>query len=341
MISLVTGGSGFIGQHLVDQLVLAGSKVRILDIEPPQRLHADVDYVQGSVTDPETVRQAMEGVRHVFHTAAIPHLWIPDPAMYEQTNVIGTRIVFDEALKAGVERAVHTSSATVLIDRRSGGQPRTVDESCRTEEPALIGPYARSKWRAEQVALGYADRMQVVAVLPTLPLGPGDHHLTPPSRMLLDFITCRTPAYVDCILNIIDVRDVAVGHLLASARGRSGQRYILTRHCLPMLSFLERLARITQRPMPRLKVPHPVALAASASFELWSSFVSGRSPIAPLAGVRSGLQPITFDGGLAAEILGLPGTALDETIKDAVAWLADAGFLSGERQNPAFAYGER
>ncbi|MGI9417696.1 MAG: NAD-dependent epimerase/dehydratase family protein, partial [Geminicoccaceae bacterium] len=186
-ISLVTGGSGFIGRHLIDQLVAGGETVRILDLEPPAKRHADLAFIQGSVTDRKIVREAADGVDHLYHIAAIPHLWIPDPSMYEETNVVGTRVIFEEALAAGVERVVHTSSATVLIDDMIGRAPMTLDETYQARENRLAGHYARSKWRAEQVALGYADRLPVVVVMPTVPLGPGDRHFTPPGRMLLDF----------------------------------------------------------------------------------------------------------------------------------------------------------
>lgn len=339
--SLVTGGSGFIGQHLVDRLISSGEHVRILDIEPPMKRQAKVDYVRGSVTDPEAVRAAMAGVRHVYHTAAIPHLWIADPRMFQETNVMGTRIVFEEALKANVEKVIHTSSATVLVDSNDRRQAITLNESQRTSEQQVIGHYARSKWRSEQIALGYADKLPVVVVLPTLPLGPGDHHFTPPSRMLLDFVTGKSLAYADCTLNIIDVRDVAAGHLLACERGIPGQRYILNRHSLPMARFLKYLEEVTHLNMPRWEIPGGMALLVSAVLEAWSSLLSGRAPIAPLAGVRTGLKPIKFDGRLAEVELGLPATSLSDTLKDAVAWFADAGHLDDAKLSPTLAFGDR
>lgn len=334
-VSLVTGGSGFIGQHLVDQLIARGEQVRILDIEPPRTRRAGVDYIQGSVTDSKSVRLAMDGVRHLYHIAAIPHLWIPDPAMFEETNVVGTQIVFDEALKADVERVVHTSSATVLIDGKTRGGQSTRDEGYQTGEGDLFGHYARSKWRAEAVAHQYAEKLPVVIVLPTLPLGPGDRHLTPPSRMLLDFVSGKNSAYADCILNIIDVRDVAAGHRLACARGRPGHRYILNCHSLAMASFLECLETLTSRPMPSWRIPDAVALTVSAGVELWSNLISGREPIAPLAGTRMGLKPIIFDSSRAKTELGLPTTPFAVTLRDAIAWFSSEEHLIAERSDAA------
>jgi len=325
----------------VEQLAADGHHVRILDVEPPARRHARVDFVQGSITDPKMVKEAMAGVHHLYHTAAIPHLWLPDPMMFHETNVVGTRIVFDEAGKAGVDRIIHTSSATVLIDKLIGSSLTRVNESRQTSERDLFGPYARSKWNAEKVALSYADKLPVVIVLPTLPLGPGDRHFTPPSRMLRDFVDGKNFAYANCILNIIDVRNVALGHRLACAHGRPGQRYILNGHSIPMVAFLECLERVTDRPMPKWRVNCSMALVASAAMELWSGLVSGRPPIAPLAGLRTGLRPVVFDSNLAETELCLPVTPLEETLKDAVSWLASAGHLAGESQNVALAFDDR
>jgi len=342
-ISLVTGGSGFIGQHLVCQLAAQGHRVRNLDIEPPAKKQADaVEYIKGSVTDARVVKEAMDGVDHLYHTAAIPHLWIADNALYHETNVVGTRIVLDAAVKADVKRAVHTSSATVLIDQESNRlEQRIVDERHQTREAALFGHYARSKWRAEQLALGYADKLPVVAVLPTLPLGPGDHHLTPPSRMLLEFVNGTHPAYVDCILNIIDVRDAASGHCLAGKHGKSGQRYILNRHSLPMATFLDHVGRLTNRRMPRWKVPGNLALAVSAISDVWVNRVGGGPPLAPLAGVRMSRQPIIFDADRADSELGLPATPLDKTLKDAMACFADRACLARPRGSADLAFDNR
>ena len=326
-VSLVTGGSGFIGQHIVDQLASSGEKVRILDLEPPSVQDVNVDYIEGSVTDSKVVREAMGGVRHLYHTAAIPHLWIRDPARFQEINVGGTDIVFAEAKRARVERVVHTSSTTVLVDDLIGRTPTTVDESRQTREGALAGHYARSKWRAEKVALSYSDKLPVVVVQPTLPLGPGDRNLTPPSRMLLDFARGKNRAYADCILNIIDVRDAAAGHRLACARGRPGQRYILNQHSLSMTAFLECLQTLTKSPMPRWQVSRSVALMVSGAMELWSNLISGRAPIASLAGTRIGLRPVIFDSKLAETDLELPVTPLVQTLTDALAWFAGEGLL--------------
>ncbi len=340
-IAVVTGGSGFIGQHLVDQLLARGETVRIVDLEAPPMMQAGVTFIQGSVTDRTLVDAAIEGARYVYHTAAIPHLWVPDPLVYQEVNVDGTRTVFEAAAKAGVERVVHTSSAAVLTGRNIGGDLVTLDETHETAETCLFGHYAKSKWRAEALAKRYADRLSIVVVRPTLPLGPGDRHMTPPTCMLQDFINGDAPAYMDCLLNIIDVRDVAAGHILACARGRSGQRYILNQHAVDMATFLRHLEALTGRAMPRCRIPGMIALLASAANEAWSTLVTKRAPRAPLAGTRMGVRPVRFSNHLARAMLGLPSTPLLQTLIDAVSWLSERNHLAASQEKSALVFSER
>ena len=339
-VNLVTGGSGFIGQHLVDQLVASGESVRILDLEPPATRRAGAAFIQGSITDQRIVEEAMDGVDYVYHAAAIPHLWIPDPAMFQEVNVLGTHRVFEAAVKAGVKRIVHTSSSTVLTGGVEGRRQVTLDERHRTSKDDLIGDYARSKWQSEQVAQSYADRMSVVIVLPTLPLGPGDRHLTPPTRMLLDFVNGKHRAFVDSILNIVDVRDVASGHRQACSHGQCGERYILNSHSLDMKSFLHELELVTGHRMPIWRVPISAAVVFSSMLEFWSNHVTGRMPIAPLAGTRMSMRKITFDGRYATDRLGFQRTPLFETLRDAVGWLEREDWLTDEIDISTFAFGK-
>lgn len=337
-VSVVTGGSGFIGQHIVDRLLAKGETVRILDLEAPPILQPGVSLIRGSVTDRALVEAALEGARIVYHTAAIPHLWVPDPAIYREVNVGGTRTVFEAALKAGVERVVHTSSSTVLIDRPIGDIPVVLDETHRTREEHLLGHYAKSKWQAEALAKRYADRLSIVVVMPTLPLGPGDRHLTPPTRMLQDFMSGKTPAFIDCLLNIVDVRDVALGHVLASERGQPGQRYILNQHAVDMATFLQHLEELTGRAMPRWRLPKAAAVLASAADEAWSTLVTGRAPRAPLAGTRIGVRPVRFDNRLAKSALDFPKTPLLQTLIDAVSWLSESDGIAAPREKSALVF---
>lgn len=340
-ISVVTGGSGFIGQHLVDQLLARGETVRIIDVETPPVIRAGATFIRGSVTDRALVETAIEGARHVYHTAAIPQLWSPDPTVYQEINVGGTRTVLEAAAKASVQRVVHTSSSTVLTGRHISHGHTVVDEKLQTSEHDLFGHYARSKWRAESVARSFSDQLSVVVVMPTLPFGPGDRRLTPPTRMLVDFMNGRTPAYMDCLLNIIDVRDVAAGHILACERGRCGQRYILNQHSVDMASFLQQLEELTGRAMPRWRIPPIAALIASIADETWSTLVTKRIPRAPLAGTCMGVRPVRFSNRLARTTLGCPSTPLLQTLIDAVSWLSERDRITASHEKSSLVFSGR
>lgn len=340
-ISVVTGGSGFIGQHLVDLLLAQGEDVRIIDLEPPSVLKTGTTFIQGSVTDRVLVETVLNNARFVYHTAAIPHLWAPDPAIYQEVNVNGTRTVLEAAVKAGVERVVHTSSSSVLIDRTIGDELDMVDETRDTTKENLFGHYARSKWQAETLALDYVDRLPVVVVMPTLPLGPGDRNGTPPTRMLQDFINGKAPAYINCLLNIVDVRDVAAGHVLACERGQPGQRYILNHHAIDMVVFLQYLEELTGRAMPRWRIPKTAAVLASAVDEAWSTFISRCAPTAPFSGTRMGIRSVRFDSKLAETDLGLPRTPLLRTLIDAVNWLSERHRVTTARGKPTLVFSGR
>ncbi len=340
-ISVVTGGSGFIGQHLVAQLRARGEMVRIVDLVAPPSIQAGVTFIRGSVTDPALVRRAMEDARIVYHSAAVPHLWSPDPAIYQEVNVDGSRVVFEAALGAGIEKVVHTSSSTVLMDRNASHHPALIDESYQTAEGDLAGHYAKSKWRAEALARAFADRLPIVTVMPTLPFGPGDRHVTPPTRMLRDFINGEMPAYIDCLLNIVDVRDVAAGHILACEQGKPGTRYLLNQHTIGMKTFLQHLQALTGRTMPQWRIPPALALAASAVDEAWSTHVTKQTPRASFAGTCMAVKPVGFSNNLARSVLGLPETPLLQTLIDAVGWLAEGGYVTSPRRKFPLAFSGR
>ncbi|HSR42623.1 MAG TPA: hypothetical protein VLL48_10635, partial [Longimicrobiales bacterium] len=170
-----------------------------------------------------------------------------------------------------------------------------------------------------------------VVVSPGAPLGPGDRSLTPPSRMLLGFLNGRFPAYLDGWLSLVDVRDVAEGHLLAAEAGRPGARYVLAGPDVRLGELLRRLERLTGVSMPRLRVPPWVALAGARVSELVADHVTGRSPEATVPGVRIALAPARDDlGSRGPDALGLDLRALEETIADAVRWFAGEGMLERE-----------
>lgn len=297
----------------------------MLDLDPGTGHPPEVEVERGSVCDPADVRRALRGVDRLFHLAGNPNLWAPDPREFFDVNHGGTRVVLAEAARVDLERIVCTSTESIL---KGPGAPRDpLGESARPRLAEMPGPYCRSKYFAQQAALAAARQGQrVVVVNPTLPVGPGDRRLTPPTRMLLDFLNGRAPAYLDCELNLVDVRDVAAGHLLAAEKGRVGECYILGHENLRLRTLLGLLHELTGLPMPRLRVPYPVALSVAALSEL-AAILTRRPPRASLTGVRLARSPTAFDAGKAVQELGLPQSPIRRALGDAVAWFQAEGLL--------------
>lgn len=329
---LVTGGCGFIGDHVVRLLRRRGDRVRVLDLAAPEEPRPGVEYLRGDITDRAAVREAMEGVDVLYHLAARAGLWAPDPSEFERVNRAGSRNVFEEAERARVERAVHCSTEAVMKGRTPPPPGTVMDEERRLPKEEMLGPYAVGKWVAEDEALAAAGRgLHVVVVNPTVPVGPGDRNLTPPTRMLLGYLNGRFPAYLDSLYNLVDVRDVAEGHLRAGERGRPGERYLLAHRNVRMSEILKLLARITGLSMPRVRIPYAVAWT-TAVIELGLSRLTGRPPAAPLTGLRIVRDPVEFTNRKAVEELGMEFRPLEESLTDAVSWLRERGLL--ERRPP-------
>ena len=280
MTALVTGGCGFIGRHLVDQLCARGEAVRVLDLGPFDDLPEEVERIAGNIADPELLRRATAGAETVYHLAAYPHLWARDRRTYDQVNVEGTRNVLRAAKATGVARVVHGSSLTVLMARAKERRELRIDEKHETRLEDMLGPYCRSKYLAERAALAANEEgLSVVSVLPTLPVGPGDRNLTPPSRMILDFVNGRSPAYLDCRLNLIDVRDLAAGFIAAAERGRPGERYILGHENMSLSELLNVLSEVTGLPIDRARrIPFALAQTAAWVDETFADWVTHRPP---------------------------------------------------------------
>ena len=256
--TLVTGGSGFIGQHLVPVLQARGRSVRVLDIHSPESA-AGVQFVNGSILDPAAVSEALDDVDEVYHLAGLPGMWVPDKNDFHAVNCRGTEIVLAAARKRGVARFLHCSTESILFGP-SNREP-TVTENVRTTLEEMPGAYTRSKMQAEQLALAAAaSGFPVVIANPTMPIGP-HRNLTPPTAMLRYFLERRFQFYVDFVLNLVDVRDVAAGLLLVMERGQVGQRYILGGENVSLGKLLGMVSALSGR--NALRIPLPADLPAS------------------------------------------------------------------------------
>jgi len=328
--TLVIGGAGFIGRTLVEELLDQNrSAVRVLDIQDaPPSLAGRVDYIRGSILDEQQLQSAMQGCDTVFHLAAIPELWLPDKRHYQRINTEGTQKVLSAAVSANINRLVYTSTESIVAGTRKS---RThANESTRATIEDMPGPYCRSKFLAEQAAFKAArEGLPVVIVNPTLPIGAGDERLTPPSRMLLGFLNGEYPAYLDSAFNLIHVRDIARGHLLAAERGSPGERYILAGENFRLSELLQVLNELTGIEMPRKRIPWPLAYTFAALSEWAADHITHKPPSAPLTGVRLARQPMFFDNQRARRELGLNITPVRQALTEAVEDFRQRGLLNG------------
>ena len=326
-MDLVTGGTGFVGAHVVRALLARGREVRCLarPASPRSNLAGlPVEIVAGDVTDMASVSRAVAGCRVVYHCAADYTLDAPDPAALFAVNVGGTENVLRAAAAAGAERIVYTSSVGALGLGRNG-EPAA--EETPVDPRTLVGAYKRSKHAAERAALAAAGGgAPVVVVNPSTPVGELDIKPTPTGRMIVDFCNRRMPAYVDTGLNLVDVRDVAEGHVLAAERGRVGERYILGNRNMTLREILEMLSEITGIPAPRVRLPHWVPLAAAAGERVLSR-VRRRPPAISLDGVRMSRHRMFFDPAKARRELGLPSSPVEDALARAVEWFRANGHV--------------
>lgn len=326
MNCFVTGGSGFIGANLVHELVARGHSVRALlrpgaDVRGLQG--AKFERIEGDVSDPAQLKQAMRGCDWCFHVAASYHLWLADYAPMYAANVDGTRHVVEAAAAAGCSRIVYTSTVGCIgLPSEVDGKVTPTDESTPVSEAQMSNHYKISKWRAEQVALECArEGMPVVIVNPSAPVGPRDVKPTPTGKVIVDFLNRKMPAYLDTGLNWVHVRDVAIGHILAAEKGRVGERYILgnAEGNWTMAQAFKVLQDVSGVLAPTMRVPYRVAWMAAHVDELIAK-VTGKPPKAPLAGVSMARYKMFFNPAKAIRELGLPQTPPREALADAVTW---------------------
>ncbi len=325
---LVTGASGFVGSAVAKALTEAGFNVRALVRKTSPRGHLNgvpVEFAEGDLRDAESVRRAMAGVRHVFHVAADYRLWARDPREISEVNVEGTRTIMTEALRAGVERVVYTSSVATLTLNAEG---KPVDETLPLTEAAAIGAYKRSKVAAERLveAMIANDKLPAIIVNPSTPIGPRDVKPTPTGRIIVEAATGRVPGFVDTGLNLVHVDDVAAGHLAALRNGKIGERYILGGENVALCDMLADICAIVGRKPPRWRFPIPMVMPIAYAAEGWAR-ISGREPFVTRDGLRMARYRMFFSAAKAERELGYRARPYREGLADAVKWFGQAGYL--------------
>jgi len=326
--TFVTGGTGFVGSavirkllaegHQVRTLVRAGANTRMLDGLPVER-------VSGDLSNAALLQNAMTGCGWVFHVAALYAYWGYTWNDFFQSNVEGTRRVLEAAAKSSVKRIVHTSSIASL-GIPGDGTPGTEDTPVTIKD--MLSDYKRSKFMAEEVVREYVVKgLPVVIVNPAAPVGVGDHKPTQTGKMIVDFLKGKMPAYVDTGLTIVDVDDVANGHLLAMKKGGIGERYILGGENLSLKQVLDLLAEISGLPKVRRRIPRVVALG-------WAYLDTGLArlnpkhiPAATPDAVRVSSKTEYFSSSKAIRELGYTFIPARGALRKAVDWYRANGYV--------------
>ncbi len=323
MSTLVTGATGFIGAALVRQLLDEGDTV-IVFVRPGsnfrnlERLKLEIAY--GDLRDLASLHTALKGCRRLYHLASHYSLWAADPRLFYKINVDGTKNLMQAAWKAGVERIVYTSTVGALGFAHDG-QPGNEETPVTLGD--MVGDYKKSKYLAEQAVMELARQgLPVVIVNPSAPVGPRDIKPTPTGQIILDFLKGKMWAYLDTGLNLVDVEDVARGHILAMEKGQIGQKYILGHRNMTLREIFEMLGEISGVKPPTLKAPYPLVLSAAYASE-WVSWMTKRPPRIPLAGVKMAKKYMYFDSSKAVRELGLPQSPVEEALERAVRWFRD------------------
>jgi len=331
--TLITGATGLVGSAVARKLVAAGFRVRALVRSSSPRVHLnglDLEFAVGDIRDPDSVRRAMAGARYVFHVAADYRLWARDPSEIFAANVDGTRIVMQEAVNAGVERIVYTSSVATLELPDNG---TAADESVPLAIGAGIGAYKRSKIAAERLVETMVAEAKLPAVIvnPSTPIGPGDVKPTPTGRIIVETARGRVPGFLDTGLNLVHVDDVAEGHLAALQRGIIGERYILGGENVLLADMLAEIARLGGVSPPRLLLPRTGVLALAYMAEA-AAWLTGREPFTTRDGIRMAAHRMFFTSAKAERHLGFRARPYREALEDAVRWFQKAGYLDRKRR---------
>jgi dihydroflavonol-4-reductase len=285
----------------------------------------NIDTVFGDLRDGSSLDTALEDCEALFHVAASYKFWAPNPEVIYETNVKGTENILAAAFAKGIKRVVYTSTESTIgiaKGRNLGTEEMEIDPS------DLAGDYKKSKYKAERLALKMChDGLPLVVVNPTMPVGPLDIKPTPTGSLIVDFLNRKMPAYVNTGLNIIDVEDVAKGHILALEKGRIGERYILGNRNLTLKEIFSILEGISSIKAPRVRIPIWFALFIAYMDEFVSGRVLKKNPRVPLAGVKTARKFRHFDCSKAIQELGLPQTPVEEALEKAVEWFRQNGYV--------------
>ncbi len=326
---LLTGATGFVGAAVLRQLLDRGGHVRVLVRENSDRRNLeglDCEICIGDLNDKLSLEMALKECQVLFHVAADYRIWARHPEEMIETNVTGTLNILEAALAAGVEKVIYTSSVATL-GKNNNGEPAT--ETTPSSLASMTGVYKKSKYLAEQEVRRLITEKYLPAIIvnPSAPIGPRDIKPTPTGRMIVQAAKGEMPAYVDTGLNVVHVDDVARGHILALEKGIIGERYILGGENLTLKEILELVAEITEKPAPKICLPHNAILPIAYLAEAWAKITKGAEPFATVDGVNMAKHKMYFNSIKAETDLGYTHRPARQALRDAIKWFGEYGYL--------------
>ncbi|MDE2365578.1 MAG: NAD-dependent epimerase/dehydratase family protein [Betaproteobacteria bacterium] len=329
MKSLVTGASGFVGSAVARCLLNAGHEVRCLVRPGSDRRNLDklpVEISEGDLCSAPSLKRAVTGCDNLFHVAADYRLWVPNPKTMYDINVKGTESLILAAAEAGMQRMIYTSSVATL---GANHDDIPANEKTPSSLGSMTGHYKRSKFMAEQVVQQMTDehKLPLVIVNPSTPIGPRDIKPTPTGRIVVDTLCGRMPAYVNTGLNVAHADDIAHGHLLAYARGKPGERYILGGENMTLLQILQTIDRIRGKRTARLNLPVKLVLPAAWLMEKMA-MVTNVEPRATVDSVRMAKKKMFYSSDKAMRELGYRYRPATEALQDAMTWFQANGYCN-------------
>jgi len=318
---LVTGSTGFIGGNVVKKLIENGFEVNVLIRKKSNTLNINklpVNIYYGDICDINSLIEPMKGCGGLFHAAAFYSFWSADPEIFYQINVVGTKNIIETACRQGIEKIIYTSSESTLKSNQY-----------EINDPGSVwGDYKKSKVLAEIEVMKMIDKkIPIVIINPTTPIGSGDIKPTPTGKIVLDYLNKKMPAYVDTGLNIIDVEDVATGHIKAFRKGRIGKRYILGNKNLTLKQIFEILEKITKINAPKIEIPLGLAKFCAYIDEFISGKILKKHPTIPLAAVQTACKYRFFDCSNDTGELGIDLTPVEVSFEKAVRWFMENGYV--------------
>lgn len=340
MTVLVTGASGHVGANLVRELLRRGERVRVLIREHKRALEGlDVERFMGDVCEPDSIRPAMEGVERIYHLAAVISIDGDRDGRVPAVNVDGVRNVAEAALELGIPRMVHCSSIHAF-DQDPPDQPLDETRQRATARPGHPA-YDLSKARGEeQVREVVAKGLDAVICNPTAIIGPNDFERSRVGRVFTDLVNRRLPSLIDGGFDWVDVRDVSAGLIAAGDKGRAGESYLLSGRWASVRELAAVVEAITGIAPPRITSPMWLA-RIGAPFVVAYGRVVGREPLYTMEALRALRANRHIDNTKARTELGYAPRPLEQSVRDAIAWLAMDGAVPPDAVRDAGDEGER